>query len=52
MAKAPKKGTSRKIKDLEPDATSGAKVKGGRDVIPSRRAIYDLLNKIAKPRSS
>ena len=50
MAKEPKKA-KRKIKDLEPDASTGKNVKGGQAQIPNRDGIYRKLNDAFRPKS-
>ena len=51
MEKQPKKAKTRKIKDLAADASKGAKIKGGRDLVPDRREVIRELNKVARPKA-
>lgn len=50
MAKEPKKA-KRKTKDLAPDASKGANVKGGQAQVPNRDGIYRKLNEVFRPKS-
>ena len=50
MDKKAKKAKPRKTKDLQVDEQTGAKVKGGRDLVPSREAVVININKkFARP---